>query len=150
GKRTFLVRHGRRATCAFSAVGWVLGPACLLGVRGPTPTLVAVQVALVGVALGLLRSLAVDRGPRRDERTISALAIVGRAMVLCVVVHLAALDRGWPAPLVAGLVVALAAAFLGQARAMLRHGPVARLHVPPGWAEQGDGDGAAARPVAGR
>ena len=28
GKRTFLVRHGRRATCLFAAVGWTLGPLC--------------------------------------------------------------------------------------------------------------------------
>lgn len=136
GKRTFLVRHGRRATCGFSAVGWVLGPACLLGVRGVTPALVAVEVSLVVVALVLLRSLAGDRGARQDEWTISALAIVGRAAVLCVVVHLATLDEGWPAPLASSLVVLLAVAFLGQARVMHRTGPAPRLHVPAAWAGQ--------------
>jgi hypothetical protein len=25
GKRTFLVRHGRKATCRFAAVGWIAG-----------------------------------------------------------------------------------------------------------------------------
>lgn len=135
GKRTFLVRHGRRTTCGFSAVGWVLGPACLLGVRGLTPTLVVVEAVLVVVALALLRDLADDRGARQDEWTISALAIVGRAVVLCVVVHIAAVDSGWSAPLVSALVVALAVAFVGQARAMYRLGPVPRLHVPAAWAQ---------------
>jgi 4-hydroxybenzoate polyprenyltransferase len=136
GKRTYLVRHGRRRTCGFSAVGWVLGPACLLGVRGLTPTLVAVEALLVVVALALLRSLADERGARQDEWTISALAIVGRAVVLCVVVHIATVDSRWPAPLVSAIVVVLALAFVGQARAMYRDGPVPRLHVPAAWAQQ--------------
>lgn len=136
GKRTFLVRHGRRTTCGFSAVGWVLGPACLLGVRGLTPTLVVVQVVLVVVALALLRSLAAGRGARQDEWTISALAIIGRAVVLCVVVHIATVDAGWPAPLAAAIVVALAVAFVGQARTMDRFGPAPRLHVPAAWVER--------------
>ena len=133
GKRTFLVRHGRSATCAFSAVSWALGTACLLGVRGLTPTLVAVEAILVVVALVLLRALADDRGARHDEWTISALAIVGRAVVLCVVVHIAAVDSGWPALLVAAIVVVLAVAFLGQARAMYHDGPAPSLHVPAAW-----------------
>ena len=95
GKRTFLVRHGRRATCTFAAVGWLLGPLCLLGVRELTVALVAAEVVFVAAALLLLRALATDGGPRRDEPLISAIAIVGRGVVLCVIAHLGTVDEGW-------------------------------------------------------
>jgi 4-hydroxybenzoate polyprenyltransferase len=93
GKRTFLVRHGRRATCAFSAVCWVAGGALLL-----------------------LRMLATDGGHRRDERLISALAIVGRGLLVILLVRLS-LDRSDL------LVAALATVFAAQAVTMVRTGP---------------------------
>ena len=123
GKRTFLVRHGRAATCAFSAVGWTLGPLCLLGVRQLSAALVVVELAFVGAALLLLRSLAADHGHRHDERAISALAIVGRGVVLCVVAHLGMVDAEWPVWASSAMTVALGGLTLGQAWTMLRHGP---------------------------
>ena len=112
GKRTFLVRHGRRATCALSGVCWVLGLVVLLGVRDVSTALLVGDVALVVVALGLLRALAVDRGPRRDEALIAAVAVVGRGTVVTLVAHLTAADPR--------LTVALVALTLGQAVSWVR------------------------------
>src|SRR5204863_4707493 len=97
GKRTFLVRHGRTATCAFSATCWVLGAIALLGVRGASWSLAATYATFVGVALALLRALARDGGARRDERLIAAIAIVGRAMVVTLIAHLSMTDARWSA-----------------------------------------------------
>lgn len=112
GKRTFLVRHGRRATCAFSACCWVAGGA-LITLADKDMTVVTI-VGAAG-ALILLRRLATDQGHRRDERLISALAIVGRGLLVVLLVQLT-VDR--PA-----LVIALVTVFAAQATAMARYGP---------------------------
>ncbi|HEY6747008.1 MAG TPA: UbiA family prenyltransferase [Mycobacteriales bacterium] len=114
GKRTFLVRHGRRATCAFSAVCWAAGGA--LVVLDAEDMAVVTAVGAAG-ALMLLRMLATDGGHRRDERLISALAIVGRGLLVVLLVQLS-LDR--PPAL---LVPALVAVFAAQAAAMVAYGP---------------------------
>ena len=133
GKRTFLVRHGRRRTCAVSGAGWIAGSVALLGVRELGPVLVVAQVVWVAAALVLLRRLAVDAGPRRDEALISAIAVVGRGMVLGVLVHLGAVDAGWSVVATGALVVAVVATVLGQAVTMARFGPATRLRVPATW-----------------
>ena len=137
GKRTFLVRHGRRATCLVSAAGWVVGSLALAGVRSVTPTLLAAHVVWVVTALVLLRSLASDGGPHRDERLISAIAIAGRGMVLTVIAHLGMTDARWPALAATGVLTALVVVHLGQAWTMARFGPVNRLRVPEAWAAAG-------------
>lgn len=48
GKRTFLVRHGRRRTCQFSAIAWVVGSFALSGVRDLSPALVVAYASSVG------------------------------------------------------------------------------------------------------
>src|SRR5215813_11595051 len=67
GKRTFLVRHGRRWTCAFSACCWAAGTGIMVGAV-PRPT-VALALAYGGCLAGvlwLLRTLAAAPGARRD------------------------------------------------------------------------------------
>ena len=135
GKRTFLVRHGRRRTCAASAAGWVLGSVALVGIRGLGPVLVLAQVVWVAAALALLRQLSTEGGPRRDEALISAIAVVGRGMVLGVLVHLGAVDAGWPVVVTGVVLVALGATVLGQAVTLARFGPRTRVRVPATWAE---------------
>ena len=130
GKRTFLVRHGRRRTCAFSAGAWILGSVALAGVRQVSVALVATQVVLVAAALVLLRALAAERGRRRDDALISALAIVGRGMVVTVIAHLGTVDAQWPVPASAGLLLAMTVVILGQAATMAAHGPIGRLRLP--------------------
>jgi 4-hydroxybenzoate polyprenyltransferase len=133
GKRTFLVRHGRGWTCACSAVGWVAGSVALLGIRGVTVALVLAQVVWVTTALVLLRALSRDRGARRDEWLISAIAIAGRGMVLTLVAHLGTTDAGWSPWAAAATLAALVAVVLGQAVTMVRHGPLGGGRVPPAW-----------------
>jgi 4-hydroxybenzoate polyprenyltransferase len=140
GKRTFLVRHGRRATCRFAAAGWLAGSALTLtamSLRGGA--LVGLElaygVALTGVIV-LLRALAVDRGPRRDELIVSAIAIVGRGQILALLATLSIVHR--PA-LNAVTVLALAVVTAGQAHEMLRRGPVMRHPVPTDWIELAHG-----------
>jgi hypothetical protein len=132
-----------------SAVGWVAGSVALLGVRGVTVPLVLAQVAWVVMALVLLRALSHDRGARRDERLISAIAIVGRGMVLTLVAHLGTTDEGWSPWAAAAVLVALVVVICGQAVTMARHGPIGRLRVPPRWSAVGAPPARRRREVAG-
>ena len=58
GKRTFLVRHGRVATCAISACCWAAGTAVILAAtRGLTVPLAVAEAACAAVVLVLLYAL---------------------------------------------------------------------------------------------
>lgn len=133
GKRTFLVRHGRRRTCQISALCWVAGTLTLAGVRGLNGGLIAAYVVFVAVALGLLRALAVERGARRDEAIISAIAIVGRGMVVILIGHLSMTDARWSTAPYVAVMASLVVVMLGQAALMARRGPTSRLTVPQEW-----------------
>jgi 4-hydroxybenzoate polyprenyltransferase len=133
GKRTFLVRHGRRWTCAFSAICWVVGSITLMGVREPTFALAGAYALFVAVSLALLQALSVDRGARRDEALISAIAIVGRGMIVTLFAHLSMTGANWSAGAYDGGVGALVVIVVGQAWTMVSRGPTARLTVPAEW-----------------
>lgn len=140
GKRTFLVRHGRRRTCQLSAVCWVVGGGVLLaGAGSPRPSLVLAYGLGVVAALGLLSALAADGGPRRDEALISATAIVGRGLMLLLLGHL---SMPATAPYDA-VVAALTLVIGGQAWTMARRGPTTWRTIPDAWTTQ-------AAPVTGR
>ena len=79
GKRTFLVCYGRRATCRFSAVCWIAGSTTVLAAGSLSAAFVSLHLVELALALVLLRALSVDRGVRRDEALISAIALVGPA-----------------------------------------------------------------------
>jgi 4-hydroxybenzoate polyprenyltransferase len=134
GKRTFLVRHGRRQTCAVSAACWVGGTATLAAVRDLDGALLAGHLVCVAFALVLLRALADDRGARRDEALISAIALIGRGMMVLLIGHLTITGAGWSAAAHRGCMLALVAVAVGQAASMAKRGPVARLTIPSGWA----------------
>jgi 4-hydroxybenzoate polyprenyltransferase len=128
GKRTFLVRHGRRWTCVFSAVCWVAGTCVILAeVRQPTPALLAGVGGCCAGALVLLYALARDDGARRDENLISAIAIIGRAMVVLLLGHLSMADAHWSAARSNLVIVMLCVLAAGPVASMLRHGPAGRL-----------------------
>jgi 4-hydroxybenzoate polyprenyltransferase len=127
GKRTFLVRHGRLWTCRFSGCCWIVGSIVLVAAARPTVYLAGAYAACVAIAVGLLRALSVDQGPRRDERLISAIAIVGRGMVVLLVAHLSMTQA---LPWYGAVIAALSVLIAGQATSMLRHGPIVRLTVP--------------------
>lgn len=115
GKRTFLVRHGRRRTCAFSAACWVAGSATLAAVKQPTWMLAGAWAAQLALALWLLRALSFDRGARHDEAVISAIAIVGRGMLVMLLAHLTLIGAPWPALASLAVVGAVAISTLGLA-----------------------------------
>jgi 4-hydroxybenzoate polyprenyltransferase len=124
GKRTFLVRHGRVVTCRTSAALWAVGTVVLaLSVHAPSWALVAGLVSLLAPALLLLRQLESGTARRREERVVSALAVLGRGAVLLVIAHLSTADEGWARGVSATLLALLVAVSLGQAREMLRYGP---------------------------
>jgi 4-hydroxybenzoate polyprenyltransferase len=134
GKRTFLVRYGRRWTCAVSACCWLAGTAVIVAVvRQPTPMLAAALAACAIAAVGLLWVLARDPGAHRDELVISAIAIIGRGMVLMLLAHLAMTDNHWSPGLSSLMVAGLAVVIAGQAAGMLRHGPAVAFALRPGW-----------------
>jgi 4-hydroxybenzoate polyprenyltransferase len=136
GKRTFLVRYGRRATCVFSAACWMAGSVAVAGAHQSDRTLAAFWGGLVAIALVLLRALAVDRGVRRDERLISAIAIVGRGMLVTLFAHLSMTSAGWTAAARHAVLAALAAIVVGQVWTMVRRGPSAGrtpVTVPTDW-----------------
>lgn len=132
GKRTFLVRRGRRATCAVSAIFWTAGGALLVATT-PHPTasyIATTSTGLVGV-LVLLRALANERTARRDEAIISGIAIIGRGILVLLVAQLSMTDKHWlPLPANAGL-ACIAIITAGAVRTMLVHGPRSNLAAPP-------------------
>ena len=88
--------------------------------------LLAAEVVCVAVALGLIRALAADRGVRRDERLISAIAIVGRSMILLLFGHLSMVTARVPAAPYTMVIGALTAIVLAQTAVMARRGPLTR------------------------
>jgi 4-hydroxybenzoate polyprenyltransferase len=130
------VRGGRRATCVFSAACWMAGSVAVAGAHQSDRTLAAFWGGLVAIALVLLRALAVDRGVRRDERLISAIAIVGRGMLVTLFAHLSMTSAGWTAAARHAVLAALAAIVVGQVWTMVRRGPSAGrtpVTVPTDW-----------------
>jgi len=114
-KRTTLVRHGRTATCAFSAAFWVAGAVVVLMDRATSPALVAAVLVFVAVVLALLRDVAADSDGWRDIANISAIAIAGRALVAIVLADTILEIEGWAPGLRELAVLALAAVFLQSA-----------------------------------
>lgn len=136
GKRTFLVRHGRGWTCAFSACCWAAGTGVILaGTHQLTVALAVAETACAAGALTLLRVLSTDRGARRDEAVVAAIAIVGRGMVLLLLTHLSMAFAGWSAVRYDAVIAALTVLTVGPAITMVRRGPVTRLVVPAGLAK---------------
>jgi 4-hydroxybenzoate polyprenyltransferase len=131
GKRTFLVRHGRGPTCVLSAVFWVAGASVLLAVRDRTVVLTVSYAAFVVLTLGLLRVLSRSTNARRDEALISAIAIVGRGVVVTLFAHFAMTAAHWTMAAYAAVMAAMVLQFVAAALRMARIGPLSRtvLHA---------------------
>ncbi|MGE7438751.1 UbiA family prenyltransferase [Kitasatospora sp. NPDC001175] len=130
GKRTFLVRHGRRATCLFSACCWTVG-SCVILAATPRPTLVlGCSYALcLAAALVILRALAGEVGHRREEALIAGAAAIGRGMLILQLAHLAMDQAGWGALARSTGVGALLVLVLAQTISVVRHGPATDLTI---------------------
>ena len=129
GKRTFLVRHGRAWTCHVSATCWAAGAGLLLWARpGGSPAYVLATLAGTALAMTLLHELAGPRARHRQQDwLISALAIVGRGLVL--VLRRPGGTRGAGPALTSAVIAALAVSVGGQA---LRCGVTGPAAVAPG------------------
>jgi 4-hydroxybenzoate polyprenyltransferase len=133
GKRTFLVRHGRGWTCAFSACCWTAGMVVLLAaVHRATPALVVAQAGCLAGALWLLRRLAAAPGGRRDECLISAIAIIGRGVVVLLFAHLSMTEAGWAEWRYVLVIAVLGVLTAGMAASMAASGPITRATIPFG------------------
>jgi 4-hydroxybenzoate polyprenyltransferase len=136
GKRTFLVRHGRRATCIFSAAFLALGVAVLPFVRDLTVAMIGAYAFGLGVTLLLLRALARSTGARRDTALIAAIAIMGRGLLVTLYAHFAMTAAHWSTAAVSAIITALSVVFAGSARDMVRRGgPLTTSTVPADWVE---------------
>jgi 4-hydroxybenzoate polyprenyltransferase len=120
GKRTFLVRHGRRLTCALSATCWTAGTTLLIAwTPSQSPAFAVTETALGAAALALITALAVAEAHQVEERIVSALAILGRAGVAALFVQIGA-AAPWAAEVT---VTGVGVLSLFLALQMLRHGP---------------------------
>jgi 4-hydroxybenzoate polyprenyltransferase len=133
GKRTFLVRHGRVATCRLSTVCWVVASAgaVLTAPRHPAAMVLGTAATTV-LAVLFLHRLSRDPGRRAEEWLISALAVVGRGSVVVLVIPAAAASAGpGPATAVAPvLALGMAALTIGQALDMASRGPALATRGP--------------------
>lgn len=116
GKRTLLVRHGRRCTCVFSAMFWTTGALVTLVALPVDPSLVVATLAYVACTLVLLGELAHDDDGVRDVANISTIAVVGRALVSTMLFELVMTNSGWDLRARAGIIALSAVASVSMAR----------------------------------
>ena len=131
GKRTFLVRYGRGPTCTLSAGCLLASNLALLGVPGHNVAFTAVNLTLSAIAAVFVGELVPTIDRRREEWLVSAIAILGRGMLVSVLVHLS-LARTKPV-FAAILLSAFAAATVAQAHRMRISGPRRGTTVPAEW-----------------
>jgi 4-hydroxybenzoate polyprenyltransferase len=113
GKQTFLLRHGRRATCSFSAACWAASAVALLGVTRTTLASLSVLVFL-GCALRALRLLSRETEFIAEQVEISAIAVAGRGIVVSVLAVLVLDAEGWAWPASTAVIASLTLVFLGM------------------------------------
>jgi 4-hydroxybenzoate polyprenyltransferase len=112
GKMTFLLRHGRTATCRASAACWVVGTASLLALVPVRSLLTLVFAVYLLCALHGLRRLEEAEGYTAEQVIIGSIASVGRAMAVTLLAHFTMVHDGWT-PLSGGAVtIALALFFV--------------------------------------
>lgn len=129
GKWTFLLRHGRAATCQASAVCWVVGATtAVLALEDYWPATVAVAV-FVACALHGLRRLAGGSDPVADQVVIGAIAMAGRGLCTTILAHLTMLGEDW-APGPQAIVLALLAVTFAAnyATTLTQRAPAWALH----------------------
>src|SRR5262249_4749453 len=132
-KRTFLVRHGRRRTCAFSACCWTAGLIVLLAtVHRPTVALAIVYAGCLGGALWLLCRAGAGQGGRPAVWLVRAIRVIGRRVVLLLFAHLSMTASRWPGWRYALVIGVLGVLTAGMASSMARHGPITRITSPFG------------------
>jgi len=87
GKRTFLIRHGRTATCAWSAALWCVGAVLVAAAVPAAIVVVPLAVTLGGVVWGL-QLLGRSPDARTDQQISVAVGRMGSAIGLTVLAAL--------------------------------------------------------------
>ncbi len=98
GKRTFLLRHGRRATCLLSAACWVTGASSLLLLVPLSSPVLPSFVIFTGCALYSLRHLAIHGSRFEEWAIVASVAMIGRGMAVALLAHYSMLGRGFSGP----------------------------------------------------
>ena len=101
----------------------------MAAVEGMTLAVLGPGLLYTAIVMGLLKALSEDRGPRRDEALIAAIAIVGRGSIVALVAHLSMTVAGWPALRHGAVMGGLVLIVVGQVVSMVRRGPISRLVV---------------------
>lgn len=135
GKRTFLVRHGRRRTCQVSAAAGTAAAALTTVVPGATPASVLTTGALTAGALVLTARLGASTSPSLDGRLVPAIAACYRGGVVVVVAVLQARATGLSSGTSAALVVGCGGLLLTHAWELANGQRTTRSYVPPAWQE---------------
>jgi 4-hydroxybenzoate polyprenyltransferase len=100
GKWTFLLRHGRLATCRVSAACWIVGTAAVIAALpavGSRPAVIVVGAACLLAALHGLVQLTTETDPVTEQVVIGAIAMAGRGLCIAVLAHLITTEAGWAA-----------------------------------------------------
>jgi 4-hydroxybenzoate polyprenyltransferase len=119
GKWTFLLRHGPRVTCVFSAVCWVGGVGALVAaLPAMSVGLGLVFGAYVACALHGLAALARCRDRIAQQVIIGAIAQSGRAVCITALAQLTLVQRDWLPQSQALVLAALAGVFVHSYLAM--------------------------------
>jgi 4-hydroxybenzoate polyprenyltransferase len=119
GKRTFLVRRGRRSTCVFSGLCWLVGSAALLAIVPIRSFLFLVFVAYLACVLHGLRSLMRAGGYAAEQVIIGAIAQIGRGMAITLLAHFTMVAEGWSFTQQSLVTAALALMFVGIYREII-------------------------------
>jgi len=112
GKRTFLVRHGRRPTVLFSAGCWCVGTVAVLAAVPHRSVLLAPIAVLLACVLHGLSRIAADAGAADTDTAIAGIAQTGRGLGVMLLGHFTMLEQGWPAGAQLGVTAAVAALFV--------------------------------------
>ena len=123
GKWTFLLRHGRHATCLLSGACWVVGAVAVLAALPRSPALVLAVVAMLACALHALGRLADDGGPVADQVAIGAVAMAGRGLCVATLAHLTMAHHDWSAAGTTAVLLGLTVVFVEQCTATLAARP---------------------------
>jgi 4-hydroxybenzoate polyprenyltransferase len=132
GKRTFLLRHGRRVTCTVSAACWTAGSATLLLLIPVASPMIAAFAVFLGCALYGLHQLGQDSSRFEEWAIIAAIAMIGRGMAVTLLAYFSMLDLGHTLWRHVGVTATLAALFIWVSWSVLKmEKPVTQLETAP-------------------
>ena len=130
GKRTFLLRRGRRVTCMVSAACWTAGSATLLLLIPVASPVIAAFALFLGCALYGLHQLGQDSSRFEEWAIIAAIAMVGRGMAVTLLAYFSMLDLGHSQLHHVGVTATLTVLFIWVSWSVLKmEKPVAKLET---------------------